>query len=137
MRVSRWTAAGGRGSAIVAAAAILAAAVVVAAPAGLTSVWRTENVAVDGLPADWPKLEPLERGPAVGAVNDDEFLHLAVSTNDPQLLGLVASGLIVWIDPAGGRAQTFGLWVPGVVRPLLPGMNPAAPAAPCAGRDFH
>jgi hypothetical protein len=102
-------------------------AAVVAAPAGLTSPWRTGAVTVDGLSSDWRTLEPLERGPAVGAVNDGEFLYLVVSARDPESIAHLSTGLIVWLDPAGRRGETFGLRLGGVEQPPLPGMTPTAP----------
>jgi hypothetical protein len=109
-------------------AATLLSIAVLAAPAPVRSAWRTQPIAVDGLSADWTNTESLERGPAVGAVNDDEFLHLVVSSKDPAVGGPLLTGLIVWIDPAGRRAQTFGIRVPGVEMAPLPGMTPAASA---------
>ena len=111
-------------------ATFLLLAAVVAAPAGLTSGWRTETVTVDGMSSEWRTLEPLERGPAVGAVNDGEFLFLVVSARDPESIAHVSSGLIVWLDPSGRRGETFGLRLEGVERPLLPGMTPTASAGP-------
>ena len=101
----------------------------VAAPAGLTSAWRTEVVAVDGLSSEWQKLEPLDRGPSVGAVNDGEFLYLVVAARDPESIAYLSTGLIVWLDSAGRRAESFGLRVSGVDQPPLPGMTPTAPAS--------
>jgi hypothetical protein len=102
-------------------------AVVVAAPAGFTSKWRTEPVVVDGLSAEWPTLEPLDRGVTVGAANDGEFLYLVVSAKDSESIAYLSTGLIVWLDPAGRRAETFGLRIAGVEQPMLPGMTPTAP----------
>jgi hypothetical protein len=101
---------------------------VVAAPGGITSVWQTAPIGVDGLSSEWAKLDPIERGSVVGAANDGEFLYLIVSARDPESMGSLAGGLIVWLDPAGRRAQTFGVRIPGVEQPPLPGMTPA-PAA--------
>ncbi len=108
-------------------------AVVVAAPAGLTSRWRTEAVTVDGLSAEWQAPELLDRGVTVGAVNDGEFLYLVVSAKDPESIAYLSTGLIVWLDPGGRRAETFGLRIAGVEQPVLPGMTPIAPAAGPAG----
>ena len=110
---------------------LLLCAAVVAVPAGFTSGWKADAVAVDGLSAEWPKLEPLDRGPFVGAVNDADYLYLMVAAKDPQSIPYLAEGLIVWLDPAGRRAETFGLRLPGVEQPPLPGMTPnaAAPAS--------
>jgi hypothetical protein len=108
-------------------------AVAASAPQAVKGTWRAQPIVVDGLTGDWQPLMLLEGGPDVGAVNDGEFLHLAVSTKDPDLAGLLASGLIVWIDPAGRRAQTFGIWVPGIELTPLPGANPAPSTTPAPG----
>lgn len=108
-------------------------AVVVAVPAGLTSRWRTEAVTVDGLSAEWQTPELLDRGVIVGAVNDGEFLYLVVSAKDPESIAYLSTGLIVWLDPGGRRAVTFGLRIAGVEQRVLPGMTPIAPAAGPAG----
>ena len=71
---------------------------VVAARAGITSVWLPAPVSVDGVPGEWSKLEPLERGPAVGAFNDGEFLYLLVTAREPESIGHLAAGLIVWVE---------------------------------------
>lgn len=105
-------------------------AAVVPVAAGLTSAWRAADIAVDGLAGEWPALEPIERGPVVGAANDGEFLYLVVSAREPDVIAQVAGGLIVWLDPTGRRAETFGLRIPGAELPPLPGMNAAAAAAP-------
>jgi len=101
--------------------------VATAAPPGITSVWLTQPVAIDGVTSEWPKLEPLLRGPEIGVANDDEFLYLAVSTTDDAIRSLLATGLIVWLDPNGAKATTFGVWVPGIVLRALPGGNPPPP----------
>jgi hypothetical protein len=115
-------------------ATLLLSAVVVAAPAGLTSGWRTDAVAVDGLAAEWAKLEPLERGPLVGAVNDADFLYLVVAARDADSIAYLAGGLIVWLDPAGRRAETFGVRLQGVEQPPLPGMTPTAAETAASAR---
>ena len=106
------------------AAAVLSVAVLTA-QGSVRSAWRSGPVAVDGLAADWANLASIERGPEVGAVNDGEFLYLVVSSKDPAVGGPLLSGLIVWLDPAGRRAQTFGIRVSGELGPL-PGMTPTA-----------
>ena len=108
-------------------AATLAAATLAAAPAGLTSAWRGEAVTIDGLPSEWPKLEGLPRGPEISVANDDQFVYLFVSSGEEGMRDLLATGLVLWLDPNGGKAQTFGVWVPGVTLRPLPGSNPVIP----------
>ena len=115
----------------IAVAVAAVAAVPLFAQSGVHAARRTGPIAIDGLLADWPALGPLDRGPDFGAANDEEFLYLAVSGKDPRLLPPLATGLIVWIDPVGRRGRAFGLRVPGVLQPLLPGMT--TEPAPKAG----
>jgi hypothetical protein len=108
---------------------------VLAAPIGVTSQWKTTDIAIDGETSDWPHLERIEKGPSIGAVNDGEFLYLAVFSNDTGIRGPLATGLILWFDPAGGKAQTFGLRLTGVEPRPLPGMTAAPlPAATSGGQ---
>jgi hypothetical protein len=97
-----------------------------AAQAGVRSVPPSRAIVIDGLTADWATLNAIARGPNVGASNDEEFLYLAIAAREPQLLPPFATGVILWIDPAGRRSETFGIRLPGVLQPLLPGMNQAA-----------
>jgi hypothetical protein len=48
---------------------------------------------------------------------------------------LLSTGLIVWLDPSGGKGQTFGIWMGGIEPPLLPGMTPDAPRSAPTGRS--
>jgi hypothetical protein len=109
-------------------------AAVLAAPA-LTSTWLAHPVAVDGMPDEWPKLDPLEKGVTAAVSNDDQYLYLTIASNDPDARAVMATGLIVWFDPSGGKTQTFGIWMGGVAPPLLPGMAPGDSATPSSGRS--
>jgi len=106
-----------------------------AAPPGIASAWISQPIVVDGMSNEWPKLDTLDRGLMIGAANDADSLNLVLSTNDQQLRGLLAAGLIIWMDTAGGKAQTFGVRIPGAAPPLLPGMTPAAPPSSDAASE--
>jgi len=110
--------------AVVTGTVLMAGLAVPAADQRLSSRWQTLDIAVDGDPTDWPPLVALDEAPAVAATNDGEFFYLVVSSDDPAVVNLIATGLIVWIDPAGKKAQTFGVWVPGVIDRPLPGATP-------------
>jgi hypothetical protein len=116
----------------VAAVLLAAGLVAVSAQSGVRGVWRATPAAIDGLAGDWAELQPIERGPDVGAMNDAEFLYLVVAARDARLLPPFATGLIVWLDPERGRSRKFGIRLPGVLQPLLPGMDPAT-APPASG----
>ena len=104
-----------------------------AAQRGLPSTWRTEPVAIDGMPSEWPKLELLPRGPEIGVTNDDQFIYFLVSSGEEVVRDLLATGLILWLDPNGGKAQTFGIWAPGVTLRPLPGASPVVADSPGSG----
>jgi hypothetical protein len=120
-----------RGLSVLAAGALSAA--LLAAPPALVSAWRSGAIAVDGSTDEWAALETLEGKISAAAANDSEFLYLAVSGADPATRALLATGLIVWLDPSGGKGQTFGIWMEGIEPPALPGATPDAPRPPGAG----
>jgi hypothetical protein len=110
-------------------------AALAAAPAPLTSAWRTAAVAIDGAADEWPTVETVDKNLFAAAVNDDQFLYLTVSATSPGMRALLATGLIVWLDPTGKKEQTFGIWMGGVEPPLLPGMTADAPRSSSTGRS--
>jgi hypothetical protein len=92
----------------------------------LLATWRTASITIDGSLADWTQLTRVGQGPLVGAQNDDHSLYLAVASSDATVRPQLATGLVVWIDRAGGKAQTFGLRLEGLTRRALPGAAPDA-----------
>jgi hypothetical protein len=82
---------------------------------GLTSGWRAEPVTVDGKPDEWSALVPFEDAHlAVGVSNDDRTLQIAVTSSDQaRRRQLVAAGLLVWLDPGGGKKRAVGIRFPG------------------------
>lgn len=91
-----------------------------AAQGTVTSTWRSSDVAIDGSMTDWPSLVRVGNGPAVAVQNDDTFLYLAVASSDADVRLQLATGLIIWIDGAARRQQTFGLRLEGLApRPLI------------------
>jgi hypothetical protein len=89
--------------------------VVFAAPDLLVvSAWKAQDVHVDGRIDEWAQLTAVDKGPAIAAANDGQFLYLAVATSDPQLRRTLASGLVVWFDPAGTKKADIGLQLPGL-----------------------
>jgi len=94
----------------------------------LASVWRTEPITIDGAPNEWPPLTAVDKGPSVGVQNDGEFAYVVVSTNDEKWRPLLEGGLVIWLDADGGKARTFGIWLPGPAEPAPPGATPAPTA---------
>jgi hypothetical protein len=87
----------------------------------VASGWRDAGVSpvVDGNNAEWPKLQELPDGPAVGVVNNADVVDVIVSASSQQLRRELANGVILWFDPARDEKQTFGV-----------GLPPAAAAVP-------
>lgn len=108
----------------------LAAGPVLEAADPLVSRWRTAPIAIDGAPAnaEWQALTIVDRGPSVAVQNDAEFAYIVVSTADPKWRPLLEGGIVVWLDAGGGKAQRFGIWLPGPAEPTPPGATPVPTA---------
>jgi hypothetical protein len=81
----------------------------------LTSTWRDRDIRIDGNDEDWRDLTQPVKGQhfSVGFVNDDEALYFCLLTKDATTLQQVSRvGLILWLDPAGGKKKTFGVRFP-------------------------
>lgn len=100
------------------------AVVVVAASAGLWASedsrqlvgrWRDRNVRIDGNDEEWRDLTQPVKGHhfSVGFLNDAEALYFCLVSKDATTLRQIARvGLIVWLDPAGGKKKAFGVRFP-------------------------
>ena len=81
----------------------------------MNSSWKDREVVVDGLYEDWANsLTYFEKkNVAIGLLNDDEFLYLCFVTEDRILARqIMGRGLILWLDPEGGKKKTFGIRFP-------------------------
>lgn len=96
----------------------------------LDSLWLTKSISIDGDSSDWRgSLYYLEDDKAsVGFMNDSENLYMCLITQDPTLIRQALSmGLIIWFDPTGGKAKSFGINFPIGAREsfrLGPGRDP-------------
>jgi hypothetical protein len=97
----------------------------------VASAWKARDVKIDGRIEDWPQLTALDKGPAVGAVNDEDALYLVVAATDPAMRRTLERGLVVWFDPARTRKPDAGIQLPGLARPrgADPGTDAIANAA--------
>lgn len=82
----------------------------------ITSEWKSREVQVDGRIEDWSRLTALDKGPAVAAANDGEFLYLAISATDPEMRRTLERGLVLWIDPTGAKKPDAGFQLPAMTR---------------------
>jgi hypothetical protein len=81
----------------------------------LKSPWRTGEIAIDGVSADWSgEWFALADGRVTASVvNDGEFLYVALAPGDAAAkMQIMRHGLTLWFDPAGGKAKTFGIRYP-------------------------
>ena len=81
----------------------------------LTSSLLDRDVVVNGSEDEWVDvLKPVEEQDfVIGLLNDDEYLYVSLVTSSAQLRNqIMALGLTVWIDPAGGKAKTTGIRFP-------------------------
>jgi len=105
-----------------------------AAPA-VASRWKDRDIRIDATIADWPELTGVARNISVGAANDSLDLYLAIATSDPQQRRQLAiTGLTLWLDPAGGRKETYGIRIPGAGLPSRPG-RAGGPRPGAAGHE--
>jgi hypothetical protein len=88
---------------------------------GLSAIWATTDVVIDGSMTDWDRLTRTGDGPAVAARNDGNTLYLAIGSSDPTVRVQLATGLIIWIDGTARRQQTFGLRLEGLAPRSLTG----------------
>jgi hypothetical protein len=106
----------------------------------VTSEWKSRDLQVDGRISDWSRLEVLDKGPAVAAANDADFLYLVISATDPEMRRTLERGLIVWLDPTGTKKTDVGFQLPAMTRgrgfgPGSDTLDPDASAAKPASID--
>lgn len=71
---------------------------------------------------DWPEQTFVSKEVSTSVVNDDKDLYVLVATSDAAvILQLRLAGLVVYLDPKGGRGQAFGVRIP----PLGSRLDPA------------
>jgi hypothetical protein len=101
---------------------VLASVGVSGAGETLKSLWITNEMKVDGSPAEWPALPPIAPKVTAAAANDDRMLRLVVATADPTICGrLRVTGLMVYVDPKNRKMQNFAIRVPPLGGKPLPG----------------
>ncbi|MBC8402168.1 MAG: hypothetical protein H8E14_11830 [Candidatus Marinimicrobia bacterium] len=93
----------------------------------LDSVWSGGTVVIDGDDKEWRSSQFVPKGAkiALGIMNDESNLYLSFRTADQQtIIRALNLGFTIWIDPKGGKRQTFGIKYPvgtglGEMRGLL------------------
>ncbi|MEM6336541.1 MAG: hypothetical protein AAF752_08235 [Bacteroidota bacterium] len=98
---------------------VLLSALLFAGCGGSAAVIESDSAAgataVDAQVTDWAgSLQPVEGKPfSLGVRNDGQDLYVVFLTRDEATVRqIVTRGLQVWVDPAGGKAQTLGLRYP-------------------------
>ncbi len=109
---------------VFAAFAALATVAVLASTTERSSAWRDRDVRIDGSDEEWQGQElPVSREHfSLGIMNDGDFLYLCLPTKDMSTKAQIGgAGLVVWLDPAGGKKRQFGLHFPVPNPPGAPG----------------
>lgn len=111
-----------------------------ASTASLPAPLRQREIRIDGQGEDWEGgLTAIESlGLSLGARYDDEALYLAIATAKPALqMAILQRGLVVWLDPAGGKERRLGLRYPAALGEPGPEGPPPGSERPAAGADFE
>ena len=89
------------------------------------SQWRPDDLRIDGVMTDWPGQTFVSKEVAASVVNDAQDLYVLVATSDSAVnLQLTRAGLIVYLDPKGGRGEKFGIRIPPLGDRLAAGNAP-------------
>lgn len=107
------------------------------AESALAATWRTGDIAVNGSAAEWTALTRVGDGPMIAVQNDGDALFLVVTSSDATVRRQLATGLVVWLDGSGKKAQTFGVRLEGLTRRPLPGETPDGRADLPRGGSFR
>jgi len=81
----------------------------------LESNWKDRDIVLDGKGGDWlgAKYYFEDYALSVGLINDENFLYVSLMTENPMVRAqIMRQGLIVWLDPKGGKNKTFGVKYP-------------------------
>jgi hypothetical protein len=82
----------------------------------LSSSWLNTDILVDGQAQEWDgMLTPAKDvvGTSYGLRNDADALYVCLVTNDAELQRqIMMRGLVLWVDPQGGKNQHWGLQFP-------------------------
>jgi len=111
-----------------------------AGSAALDSFPREREIRIDGAGDDWEgRLSWVkDLGLSVGAQHDGEAIYLAIATGDADLqAAILARGLTLWLDGAGGEVRSLGLRYPAGLGGAAAAGRPdggAGGAAPGGGR---
>jgi hypothetical protein len=89
------------------------------------SRWRADDLRVDGVMTDWPGQTFVSKDVSTSIANDAQDIYVLVATSVPAvILQLTRAGLVVYLDPKGGRGQRFGIRIPPLGSRLAPGNLP-------------
>ena len=108
----------------------------------IASSWNENAIVVDGSSADWGTSLKLMADPsvAVGIRNDDRFLYICLTTQNPVFqTQILQGGLTVWFDPKGEQEEVFGIRfpMPGENTPLWNPREPLAASFPFLEPSFR
>ncbi|MFH1195210.1 MAG: hypothetical protein V1720_05830 [bacterium] len=80
----------------------------------ITSKWRTQKIAIDGINSEWKNGTLIKDAKAViNFYNDNEYLYLCIISADKDLQNkILRSGLTIWFDAGANNEKYFGIHYP-------------------------
>jgi len=96
-------------------------------------------IVVDGKNDDWrgSLYFSVESQLSMGFTNDAQNLYICLAVTDPyKRVQIISNGLVVWFDPKGGKAKSFGLKFPLGIQPGEMPMRPEMPAEPLGDEEL-
>jgi hypothetical protein len=108
----------------------LVSAIAYASTAERASAWRDRDIMIDGSDEEWrgQELPVSKQRFSLGIMNDGEWLYICLPTKDAGTRTQIGTaGLVVWVDPEGGKKRRFGVHFPVPNPPQSPGMRRPMP----------
>jgi hypothetical protein len=121
------------------AVSALISAIAYASTPERASAWRDRDIRIDGSDEEWRGQElPVRKEHfSLGIMNDGEWLYICLPTKDVGTKAQINSaGLVVWVDPEGGKKRRFGIHFP-VPNPPQPGGMRRPPTRGVEGQPAH
>lgn len=100
-----------------------------AGAAPVASQWPPHPIEMNGHREAWQEEVSLrEAGLTVSVSNDEDFIYISLQTSEERVRRqMLMEGFIVWIDPAGGSKEKFGVRYPLGAALTEPDLRPSGP----------
>lgn len=88
----------------------------------LFSVWRNNEITIDGKYSDWEKSTAYydeKTKVAINIANDNDYLYICLITRNRELeTQIMEAGFVAWFDATGGEGKVFGIRFPTGLREI-------------------